>query len=180
MDAAFEVNIQLTGYDYERNNHRDRPPSGPKIDKDLVDASVVESHIVPHRLLFTSNAPSDEYQSVAWLPDGVKVNVSLQAASFQITNDPAIINYDQRFKQNQETVIYNKYQSEDRPDDPLYDPKTFEAPVMVRSNTIEGDRTHPRGMVVARILKGNFESVFQISIVKYSYARLDKIFIQKI
>ena len=66
MDAAFEVNIQLTGYDYERNNHRDRPPSGPKIDKDLVDASVVESHIVPHRLLFTSNAPSDEYQSVAW------------------------------------------------------------------------------------------------------------------
>ena len=155
MDEAFEVNIQLTGYDYERNSHRDRPPSEPKIDKDLVDASVVESHIVPHRLLFTSNAPSDEYQSVAWLPDGVKVNVSLQAASFQITNDPAIINYDQRFKQNQETVIYNKYQSEDRPDDPLYDPKTFEAPVMVRSNTIEGDRTHPRGMVVARILKGN-------------------------
>ena len=104
----------------------------------------------------------------------------IHQSSFQITNDPAIINYDQRFKQNQETVIYNKYQSEDRPDDPLYDPKTFEAPVMVRSNTIEGDRTHPRGMVVARILKGNFESVFQISIVKYSYARLDKIFIQKI
>merc|ERR1712020_268754 len=81
IDASFDVGVQLTGYDYERTNYREKP-SGPRINKDLVDASVIESHIVPHRLLFTSNAPSDEYQSVAWLPDGVKVNVSLQAASF--------------------------------------------------------------------------------------------------
>ena len=69
VDAAFEVNVQLTGYDYERHNHREKPQSGPKIDKDLVDASVVESHIVPHRLLFTSHAPTMEYPTVAWLPD---------------------------------------------------------------------------------------------------------------
>ena len=156
VDAAFEVNVQLTGYDYERLNHRDKPQSGAKIDKDLVDASVVESHIVPHRLLFTSHAPSDEYPSVAWLPNGVKVNVSLQPASFQITNDPAILNYEKQYKQDSETVIYNKYQAEDRPNDPANDPRRFEAPVMVRSNTIVGDRNHPKGMVVARILKGMY------------------------
>jgi hypothetical protein len=28
----------------------------------LVDASVVESHIVPHRLLFTSHAPTGKFK----------------------------------------------------------------------------------------------------------------------
>ena len=83
VDAAFEVNVQLTGYDYERHNHREKPQSGPKIDKDLVDASVVESHIVPHRLLFTSHAPTMEYPTVAWLPDRY---VLLIRATFNITN----------------------------------------------------------------------------------------------
>ena len=82
--------------------------------------------------------------------------MSLQPASFQITKDPTIINYQNQFKNNQDSVIYNKYQAEDRPDDPENDPRFFNAPVMVRSNTIEGDRNHPRGMVVARILKGTF------------------------
>lgn len=153
IDGSFDISVQLTGYDYERNTHRERP-SGPKINKDLVDASVIESHIVPHRLMFTSHAPTDEFQSVAWLPNGVKVNVSLQPASFQLTNDPAILNYEKQFK-SQDSFVYNKYQEEDRPDDPENDPRNYEAPVMVRSNTIVGDRVHPRGMVVARILKGN-------------------------
>ena len=153
VDGAFEVNVQLTGYDYERNTYKEKPSSA-QIDKNLVDASVVESHIVPHRLLFTSQVPTNEYQTVAWTSEGVKVNVSLQPASLQTTNDPSILNYDKQFK-NQESFIYNKYEQEDRPDDPQFDPGNFEAPVMVRSNTIEGDRVHARGMVVARILKGN-------------------------
>ena len=54
--------------------------SSGKVRKDLVDQRVVEGHIVPHRLIFTSHAPTSEYQTVAWLPkrDGIKVNISLQ------------------------------------------------------------------------------------------------------
>lgn len=104
--------------------------------------------------MFTSHAPTDEFQTVAWLPDGVKVNASLQPASFQVTNDPSILNYEKQFKY-QETFVRNKYEQEDRPDDPESDPASYQAPVMVRSNTIQGDRIHPRGMVVARIIKGN-------------------------
>ena len=54
--------------------------SSGRIRKDLVDQRVVEGHIVPHRLIFTSHAPTAEYQTVAWLPqrDGLKVNISLQ------------------------------------------------------------------------------------------------------
>ena len=81
IDSAFNVNVQLTGYDYERNNVREKIP-GARINKvkflrtknfkilfiiyflfqDLVDASVVESHIVPHRLLFTSHAPTGKFK----------------------------------------------------------------------------------------------------------------------
>ena len=61
IDSAFNVNVQLTGYDYERNNPREKPLSGARINKDLVDASVVESHIVPYRLLFTSHAPTGKF-----------------------------------------------------------------------------------------------------------------------
>ena len=154
VDGAFEVNVELTGYDYERNTYREKPSSA-QIDKNLVDARVVESHIVPHQLLFTSQAPTNEYQTVAWIDDGVKVNVSLQPASLQTTNDLSILNnYNNQFR-NQDSFVYNKYQQEDRPDDPQFDPRNYDAPVMVRSNTIQGDRVHARGMVVARVLKGN-------------------------
>lgn len=152
VDAAFDVSVQLTGYDYERN--RNPQPSGPRIRKELVDASVLESHIVPHRLLFTSHSPTEEYPTVAWLQDGIQVNVSLQQASLQTDNDPSILNYDQQFK-HQDTFVYNKYQAEDRPNAPENDPLNFQTPVMVRSNTIRGDRIHAKGMVVARVLKGN-------------------------
>ena len=63
IDSAFNVNVQLTGYDYERNNVREKTP-GARINKDLVDASVVESHIVPHRLLFTSHAPTGKFKEL--------------------------------------------------------------------------------------------------------------------
>ena len=43
-----------------------------KIRKELIDARVVEGHIVPNRLLFTSHAPSQEYPTVAWLRDGIQ------------------------------------------------------------------------------------------------------------
>ena len=43
-----------------------------KIRKELIDARVVEGHIIPNRLLFTSHAPSQEYPTVAWLPDGIQ------------------------------------------------------------------------------------------------------------
>ena len=54
--------------------------SGSAIRKELVDQRVVEGHILPHNLVFTSHAPTAEYQTVAWLPEsgGIKVNVSLQ------------------------------------------------------------------------------------------------------
>jgi len=155
IDSAFNVNVQLTGYDYERNNVREKIP-GARINKDLVDASVVESHIVPHRLLFTSHAPTDEYQTVAWLEDGVKVNVSLQPASIHSSNDPTILNYEKQFQSsnNRDSFVYNKYEQEDH-ENPTNDARYTEAPVMVRSNTIIGDRFHANGMVVARIVKGN-------------------------
>ena len=63
---------------------------------------------------------------MAWLQDGVKVNVSLQPASFQSTNDPSILNYEKQFKNTQKTFVYNKYEAEDRPDDPANDPRNFE------------------------------------------------------
>jgi hypothetical protein len=57
--------------------------SSGTIRKELVDQRVVEGHIVPHRLIFTSHAPTAEYQTVAWLPqrDGIKVNISLQVGN---------------------------------------------------------------------------------------------------
>ncbi len=126
----------------------------PKIRKELVDARVLEGHIVPHNLLFTNHAPTGEYPSVAWLPNGVQVNVSLQPPSLQTSNDASILKWEQRFK-HEDTYVYNKYEIEDRPHDPDVVLRVVEKPVMVRSNTIVGDRIHPRGMVVARILKGN-------------------------
>lgn len=153
VDSSFDVSVQLTGYDYERNLHH-RQHEGPRIRKELVDASVVESHIVPHRLLFTNQAPTEEFPTVAWLQDGIKVNVSLQPPSFQGSTDSAILNWKEQH-QAEDTFVFNKYQAEDRPNAPENDPRNAEKPVMVRSNTIRGDRVHARGMVVARILKGN-------------------------
>ena len=46
-----------------------------KIRKELIDARVVEGHIIPNRLLFTSHAPSQEYPTVAWLPDGIQAKL---------------------------------------------------------------------------------------------------------
>ena len=125
-----------------------------KIRKELVDASVLEGHIVPHNLLFTSQAPTGEFPTVAWLPNGIQVNASLQPASLQTSNDASILNWEERFK-DPDTFVYNKYEVEDRPHDPNNVLPVVDKPVMVRSNTIVGDRVHPRGMVVARILKGN-------------------------
>ena len=99
---------------------------------------------------------SDEYQIVTWLEDGVKVNVSLQPASIHSSNDPTILNYEKQFQSsnNRDSFVYNKYEQEDH-ENPTNDARYTEAPVMVRSNTIIGDRFHANGMVVARIVKGN-------------------------
>ena len=97
----------------------------------------------------------DEYHTVAWVENGVKVNVSLQPASTHASNDPTILNYEQQFR-NRDSFVYNKYEEEDR-ENPK-DVRFFEAPVMVRSNTIVGDRFHANGMVVARIVKGTMRS----------------------
>ena len=53
-----------------------------------MDQRVVEGHIVPHRLVFTSHAPTTEYQTVAWLPQkgGIKVNISLQVERILVYN----------------------------------------------------------------------------------------------
>jgi len=83
------------------------------VGKDYVDATVVEAHIIPGKLLLTSLVPSGEVPSVAWVKGGVQVNVSLQASLAQ------------------------------------------EGTVLVRSNTIVGDRFHGTGMVVSRIVKAN-------------------------
>ena len=96
----------------------------------------------------------DEYHTVAWVENGVKVNVSLQPASTHASNDPTILNYEQQFR-NRDSFVYNKYEEEDR-ENPK-DVRFFETPVMVRSNTIVGDRFHANGMVVARIVKGKFK-----------------------
>ena len=44
------------------------------IRKELVDGRVLEAHIVPHKLLFTSMSPTLEFPSVAWLPEGIQVH----------------------------------------------------------------------------------------------------------
>ena len=53
------------------------------VGKDYVDATVVEAHIIPGKLLLTSLVPSGEVPSVAWVKGGVQVNVSLQASLAQ-------------------------------------------------------------------------------------------------
>ncbi len=73
-----------------------------KIRKELVDARVIEGHIVPHRLLFTSHVPSPEYQTVAWLPDGIQVNVSMQPSSFQTSRDVKISAGHNSYRHSQE------------------------------------------------------------------------------
>ena len=88
-------------------------------------------------MLFTSHAPTPEYPSVAWLKDGIQVNVSLQP-SFLAPNDPRLTYYTDLEGQLGRKEV----------DEP-------EEGVAVRSNTIVGDRAHSRGMVVARILRGN-------------------------
>ncbi len=44
-----------------------------KIRKEMVDGRVIEGHIIPHRLLFTSMAPTPEFPTVAWVENGIKV-----------------------------------------------------------------------------------------------------------
>ena len=58
---------------------------------------------------------------------------------------------------NRDSFVYNKYEQEDH-ENPTNDARYTEAPVMVRSNTIIGDRFHANGMVVARIVKGKIYS----------------------
>jgi hypothetical protein len=48
------------------------------IRKELVDGRVLEAHIVPHKLLFTSQAPTLEYPTVAWLPEGIQVKTKIE------------------------------------------------------------------------------------------------------
>ena len=52
---------------------------------------------------------------MAWLEDGVKVNVSLQPASIHSSNDPTILNYEKQFQSsnNRDSFVYNKYEQED-------------------------------------------------------------------
>ena len=59
-----------------------------RVRKELVDARVIEGHIVPHQLLFTSQAPTVEYPTVAWVSKegGIKVNVSLQVQTSSSTS----------------------------------------------------------------------------------------------
>merc|ERR1739844_449835 len=46
-------------------------------------------------------------------------------------------------------------QEDHLPDDPNYDKLIERKKIVARSNTIVGDRAHNKGMVVARIIKGN-------------------------
>ena len=90
MVFMYHVSFFLERYDHDKYNRGFSQgiqssldtlvSSSGKIRKDLIDQRVVEGHIVPHRLVFTSHAPTSEYQTVAWLPqkDGIKVNISLQ------------------------------------------------------------------------------------------------------
>ena len=85
--------------------------------------------------------------------------MSLQPASIHSSNDPTILNYEKQFQSsnNRDSFVYNKYEQEDH-ENPTNDARYTEAPVMVRSNTIIGDRFHANGMVVARIVKGKIHS----------------------
>ena len=117
-----------------------------------MDARVIEGHIVPHRLLFTSQSPTQEYQTVAWVPrsEGIKVNVSLQVAAESNAFEPHL-------EDDHQSYVYNAFQQEDHLPENREDVERFESrkSVIVRSNTIVGDRAHAKGMVVAKILKGN-------------------------
>ena len=106
----------------------------------MIDAKVLEGHIVPRRLMFTSEAPTPEFPTVAWLPNGVQVNVSLQPTSLHRSVDITIAG---RIEQ-EEVLEGNRYETDREAND-----------VVVRSNTIVGDRVHAPGMVVARIVKAN-------------------------
>ena len=48
-----------------------------KIRKSLVDGRVIEGHIIPHRLLFTSMAPTPEFPTVAWIENGIQVKADM-------------------------------------------------------------------------------------------------------
>ena len=60
-----------------------------KIRKELIDARVVEGHIIPNRLLFTSHAPSQEYPTVAWLPDGIQAK-PISCGHFSVYISPQV------------------------------------------------------------------------------------------
>lgn len=163
IDDAFESVDQNLGYDYERNRLKSTVTStisrvGTKIQKDLVDKVVLEGHIVPHKMLFTSHAPTQEYPTVAWLPKGIQVNVSLQLTGFQSSSDSSFRNPN---LDNPGRISYSSYSVNQDGDETLNQDqqRALElqeaSPVVVRSNTIVGDRVHPRGMVVARIVQGN-------------------------
>ena len=100
---------------------------------------------MPHRLLFTSQAPTPEFPTVAWLQDGIQVNASLQPTSFQGTFDVKIAN----LREEEEVLEGSRRHGQS------YRPDQQSLGVVVRSNTVVGDRVHPRGMVVARIVRAN-------------------------
>uniref|UniRef100_A0A0K2UEZ8 Fasciclin1like [Megachile rotundata] n=1 Tax=Lepeophtheirus salmonis TaxID=72036 RepID=A0A0K2UEZ8_LEPSM len=96
VDEAFEISpIKPQGlYSHAIKN----APPKTKIQPELISARVLEGHIVPNQLLFTNMAPTSEYPTVAWVPDGIKVNLSLRESnldnevlvrSHTIVGDPA-------------------------------------------------------------------------------------------
>ena len=100
--------------------------------------------------------------------------MSLQPASIHSSNDPTILNYEKQFQSgnNRDSFVYNKYEQEDH-ENPTNDARYTEAPVMVRSNTIIGDRFHANGMVVARIVKGRF--MFEKVANLHLFGKLDQV-----
>jgi len=159
VDTAFDVSVHVSGQDndnlYNRGISRNvgssiqTYQSKQRVRKELVDARVIEGHIVPHKLLFTSQAPTIEYPTVAWVSKegGIKVNVSLQVQTSSSTSSDV-----------EQSFVYNAYQQEDHlpaNSDEIRRLENKDKQIVVRSNTVVGDRAHAKGMVVARIVKGN-------------------------
>ena len=119
-----------------------------RVRKELVDARVIEGHIVPHRLLFTSQAPTGEFQTVAWVPKdgGIRVNVSLQVQTASSTRGGGGLS---DFRPEY-SFVYNAYQEEDHlPEnaDEVRRLETRQRQIVVRSNTVVGDRAHAKASI---------------------------------
>ena len=116
-----------------------------RVRKELVDARVIEGHIVPHRLLFTSQAPTGEFQTVAWVPKdgGIRVNVSLQVQTASSARGSGGLGE----LRPEDSFVYNAYQEEDHlPEnaDEVRRLETRHRQIVVRSNTVVGDKAHVR------------------------------------